>query len=163
MSEGLGHTGGWGPNRGRSQSGGKGQMYEDLDASESSDWPILSNSGIGSGSRDPSSSSKQSKRANANEKNPGYPPRDSTGFVRSIAIKYYAYRSMDMLERDFLDNDIDKYVELWKDLCHKFMRSFYESEKYINNQDFWDHVKWLDNIIITNTTNVVKGTFEVLY
>jgi hypothetical protein len=24
-------------------------------------------------------------------------------------------------------------------------------------------VKWLNNIVITNTTNVVKGTFEVLY
>jgi hypothetical protein len=27
--------------------------------------------------------------------------------------------------------------------------------------DYWDHVKWLDTIITINTTNVVKGTFEV--
>jgi hypothetical protein len=29
--------------------------------------------------------------------------------------------------------------------------------------DYWDHVKWLDTVVTINTTNVVKGTFEVLY
>jgi hypothetical protein len=58
---------------------------------------------------------------------------------------------------------MDGYVELYKDLCRKFMRSFDESKKYNNYLDYWDHVKWLDNIVTINTTNVVKGTFEVLY
>jgi hypothetical protein len=43
------------------------------------------------------------------------------------------------------------------------MKSFDESEKYNNYLDYWDHVKWLDNIVTINTTNVVKGTFEILY
>jgi hypothetical protein len=90
----------------------------------------LSDSGIGSGSGGPSSIQKRSKRAYANEKNLGYPPREYTRFARSIAMKYYAHRSMDMLERTFLDNELDGYVELYKDLRRKFMKSFDESKKY---------------------------------
>jgi hypothetical protein len=32
-------------------------------------------------------------------------------------MKYYAYKSIDMLKRDFLDIGMDGYVELCKDLC----------------------------------------------
>jgi hypothetical protein len=75
MSEGSSRTGSMGPNRGGIRSGGKCPMYEDLDTPQSSDWRTLSESGIGSGSGGPSSSQKWSKRAHANEKNQGYPPR----------------------------------------------------------------------------------------
>jgi hypothetical protein len=51
---------------------------------------------------------------------------------------------MDLLELNFLDNSMDWYVELHKDLCCEFMKSFDESEKYNNYLDHWDHVKWLD-------------------
>jgi hypothetical protein len=70
---------------------------------------------------------------------------------------------MDVLECDFLDNGMDGYVDLWKDLCREFMRKFDNSKKFNNYLYYWDHMKWLDNIVTTNTTNVVKGTFEVLY
>jgi hypothetical protein len=72
----------------------------------------------------------------ANEKNQGYPSRDYTGFSIPIAMKYYAHRSMDMLEPKFLNNGMDGYVELFKDLCCEFMRSFDESKKYNNYLDF---------------------------
>ena len=68
---------------------------------------------------------------------------------------------MDMLEHKFFNNGMDGYVELCKDLCGKFMWSFDEFEKYNSYLDFWDLMKWLDNIVILNTTNVVKETFEV--
>ena len=58
---------------------------------------------------------------------------------------------------------MDGYIELCKDLCHKFMNKFDGTKKFNNYLDFWDHAKWLDSIVITNTKNVVKGTFEVLY
>jgi hypothetical protein len=45
MSEGSGHTGGKGPNHGGGGSGGKRPMYENLDATQSSNWPLLSDSG----------------------------------------------------------------------------------------------------------------------
>jgi hypothetical protein len=70
---------------------------------------------------------------------------------------------MDMLERTFLDNRLDGYVKLYKDLCREFMKSFDDSKKFNNYLDYWDHVKWLDTIVTINTTDVVKGTFEVLY
>jgi hypothetical protein len=85
-------------------------MYEDLDAPQSTDWLMLSDSGTGSGSEGPSSSQKKSKRADANEKNPGYPPRGYMAFVRPYAMRYYAHRDMDMLECTFLDNGLDGYI-----------------------------------------------------
>jgi hypothetical protein len=78
-------------------------------------------------------------------------------------MRYYVHRDMGMLERTFLDNGLDGYVDLCKDLCCEFMEACDTSEKYNNYLDYWDHVKWLDTIVTINTTNVVKGTFEVLY
>ena len=123
----------------------------------------MSDSGTGSGSGGPSSSQKKSKRADAHEKNPGYPPREYTSFARPIAMKFYAHRSMDMLERTYLDQGLDGFVLLCKDLCKELMKEFDQSELYNNYLDYWDHVKWLDQITTTNTNNVVKGSFEVVY
>jgi hypothetical protein len=138
-------------------------MYEDLDAPQSTDWLTLSDSGTGSSSGGPSSSQKKPKRADANKKNPGYPLREYTAFVRPVAMRYYAHRSMDMLERTFLDNGLDGYVALCKDLCKEFRKACDDFEQFNNYLDSWDHVKWLDTVVTINTTNVVKGTFEVLY
>jgi hypothetical protein len=123
----------------------------------------LSDSGTGSSSGGPSSSQKKSKRADANEKNPGYLPRGYTVFVRLYAMRYYAHRDMDMLERTFLDNGLDGYVALCKELCCEFMKACDTSEQFNNYLDYWRHVKWLDTVVTIYTTNVVKGTFAVLY
>jgi hypothetical protein len=86
-----------------------------------------------------------------------------TAFVRPVAMRYYAHRDMDMLEHSFLDNGLDGYVDLCKELCNEFMNACDTSEHCNNYLDYWDHVKWLDTVVTINTTNVVKGTFEVLY
>jgi hypothetical protein len=78
-------------------------------------------------------------------------------------MRYYAHRDMDMLERTFLDNGLDGYVALCKELCCEFMKACDTSEQFNNYLDYWDHVKWLDTVVTINTTNVVKETFEVLY
>ena len=163
MSEGSGHSGGRGPNRGGGQSGGKRPMYEDLDTPQSTNWLTLSNSGTCLGSGDPSSSQKKSNCADANEKNPCYPPREYTTFARSVAMKYYVFKNMDMLECTFLDNGLDGYVALCKGLCKEFIEACDTLEQFNNYLDNWDHVKWLNNIVTTNTTNIVKETFAVLY
>jgi hypothetical protein len=111
-------------------------MYEDLDAPQSIDWLTLSDSGTGSGSGGPSLSQKQSKRADANEKNPGYPPREYMVFARPVAMRFYAHRDMDMLERTFLDNGLDGYVDLCKDLCREFMEACDTSEQFNNYLDY---------------------------
>jgi hypothetical protein len=163
MSEGSGRSGGRGANCGAGRSGGKRSMYEDLDAPQSTDSLTLSDSDTGSGSGGPSSSQKKSKCDDANEKNPGYLPRGYTAFVRLVVMRYYAHRDMDMLERTFLDNRLDGYVALCKELCCEFMKACDTSEQFNNYLDYWDHVKWLDTVVTINTTNVVKGTFEILY
>jgi hypothetical protein len=78
-------------------------------------------------------------------------------------MRYYAHRGMDMLERTFLNNGLDGYVVLYKELCKEFMEACDTSEQFNDYLDYWDHVKWLDTIVTINSTNVVKGTFEVLY
>jgi hypothetical protein len=108
-------------------------MYEDLDAPQSTDWLTLSDSGSGLGSGGPSSSQKKFKHTDANEKNPGYPPRGYTAFVRPVAMRYYAHR--DMLERTFLDNGLDGYVDLCKELCNEFMEACDTSEQFNNYLD----------------------------
>jgi hypothetical protein len=118
---------------------------------------------MGSGSGGTLSASKRSKHVNANKKNPQWPPIQYMQFVRPVAMKYYAHRTMDSLERNYLDGGMDGYVELCKDLCREFMKELDDSEKFNNYLDYWEHVKWPDHIVTTNTNNVVKGTFEVLY
>ena len=70
---------------------------------------------------------------------------------------------MDMLECNFFNGGMDGYVELCKDLCCKYMKALDEFENFNNYLEFWEHGKWLEYIITTNTNNIVKGTFEVLY
>jgi hypothetical protein len=136
MSEGSGRSGGRGPNRSGGQSGDKHPMYEDLDTPQSTDWLTLSDSGTGSGSGDPSSSQKWSKRVDINEKNPSYPPRGYMAFARLVAMKYYVPRDMDMLERTFLNNGLDGYVDLCKDLCREFMEACDIFEQFNNYLDY---------------------------
>jgi hypothetical protein len=136
MSRGSDRSGGKGPNRGGGQSGGKRPMYEGLDAPESTDWLTLLDSGTGSSLGGPSSSQKRSKHADVNEKNPGYPLRRYTAFARPVAMRYYAHRDMDMLERTFLDNGLDGYVDLCKDLCREFMEACDTSEQFNNYLDY---------------------------
>ena len=43
------------------------------------------------------------------------------------------------------------------------MKELDDSEKFNNYLDYWEHMKWVDHIVTTNTKKYVKGTFEVLY
>ena len=54
---------------------------------------------------------------------------------RSIAMEYYAHRPMIMLLLEFLENSIDGYLELCKDLSHEFMNYFHVSKKHKNYLD----------------------------
>ena len=111
----------------------------------------------------PSSSQKKSKRVDAYEKNPIYLPREYTAFARPVAMRYYAYKDMNMLEHTFLDNGLDGYIALYEELCKEFIEACDTSEQFNDYLDYWDHMKWLDQIVTTNTNNVVKRSFEVLY
>jgi hypothetical protein len=51
-------------------------------------------------------------------------------------MRYYAHRDMDMLEHTFLDNGLDGYVALCKELCCKFMKACDTSEEFNNYIDY---------------------------
>jgi hypothetical protein len=92
MSQGSGHRGGGGPNRGGGRSAGKRPINEDLDAPKSNDWLMLFDSGTGLDLEGTLSAPKWSKQADANKKNPQWLPIEYTQFVRPVAMKYYAHR-----------------------------------------------------------------------
>jgi hypothetical protein len=87
----------------------------------------------------PSLGSKKTKILDANEKNLNWLPKEYTQFVRTIAIKYYVQRLLKMLQWEFLDNSMDGYVELCKDLCCELLTEFDVSEKFNNYLDYGDH------------------------
>jgi hypothetical protein len=51
-------------------------------------------------------------------------------------MKYYTHRSFKILEQKFLDNGMDGYVELCRDLCREFMSEFDVFEKLNNYLDY---------------------------
>ena len=116
-------------------------MYEDLDAPQTTDWLMLSDSSTGLGLGGPSSSQKKFKRADVHEKNPGYPSREYIAFARPVVMRYYAHKDMDMLECTFLDNGLDYNVALCKELYKEFMEACDTSEQFNDYLDYWDHVK----------------------
>ncbi len=153
---------------------GKRPVPVDLDAPQLDDWaPIprdvemAPNPGATSGtaSTDPSSGSSGKKRARRNKaqvENPNWPKTTYTAFTRGIVMRFYAARSMGMLKRTYIENGKDGFVALCGDLGRELVDRLEESELYNNWADYFDCHKWLDQIVTTNTANVVKGTFEVV-
>jgi hypothetical protein len=92
-----------GPNRGGGRRVGKHPIYEGLDAPASNDWLTLSSNGTGSGLGGTLSASERSKHADANKKNPQWPPIQYTHFIRLVAMNYYTHRTMDLLEHNYLN------------------------------------------------------------
>ena len=68
-----------------------------------------------------------------------------------------------MLNRKFLDNGFDGFVNLCANLGREITDKLDESELYNNWSDFFEHIQWLDEIVTQNTTNVVIGNFEVVH
>ena len=68
-----------------------------------------------------------------------------------------------MLNREFLENGFDGFVNLCANLEQEITDSLDESKFYNDWTNFFKPIQWLDEIVTQNTINVVVGTFEVVH
>ena len=106
-----------------------------------------------------SSGSKKPKKG----QNPNHPGKDYADAAREIVLYYYKVRSIQMLQREFLDGGVDGFLNLCADIGREIMDKLEDTELYNNWADYAEHIQWLDELVTQNTTNVVKGTFKVVH
>ena len=71
---------------------------------------------------------------------------------------------MEMLQREFLDGSVDRFLSLCADIGREIIDKLEDTElKYNNWVDYAEHIQLLDKLVTRNTTNVVVGTFEVIH
>lgn len=150
-----------------SSSGAKRLPCFDLN---SSDWddivptPVEITTGSNTQSA-PSSTSegKKKQKGTAHDKNPDYPPKEYGHFVREKVLEWYKNRSVDMLERTYIQHNADGLMDLQLELNRVITDALRTSELYNNfERDYWEHGKWLDQQIISSTSNVIH-LFECVY
>jgi hypothetical protein len=150
-----------------SSSGAKRAAYHDLD---SSDWddivatpmeiPTASNTQSAPSS---TSEGKKKQKASAHEKNPQYPPKQYGHFIREKVLEWYNKKTAGMLERTYIQHNADGLMSLQVELNGVITEALRTSEFYNNyDKDYWEYGKWLDQQIISSTSNIVHG-FECVY
>jgi hypothetical protein len=150
-----------------SSSGAKRPAYHDLD---SSDWddivatpmeiPTASNTQSAPSS---TSEGKKKQKASAHEKNPEYPPKQYGHFVREKVLEWYNKKTAGMLERTYIQHNADGLMSLQVELNGVITEALQTSEFYNNyDKDYWEYGRWLDQQIISSTSNIVHG-FECVY
>ena len=146
---------------GSDSGSGKRPGYVDLDAPNPSGedpWdprsvPAASHRSSGS------SGSKKPKKG----QNPNRPGKEYADVAREIVLHYYKVRSMQMLQREFLDAGVDGFLSLCANIGREITDKLEDTELYNSWADYVEHIQWLDKLVTRNTTNVVVGTFEVIY
>ena len=106
-----------------------------------------------------SSGSKKPKKG----QNPNRPGKEYADAAREIVLHYYKVRSMQMLQQEFLDVGVDGFLSLCTDIGREITDKLEDTELYNNWADYTEHIQWLDELVTRYTTNVVVGTFEVIY
>ena len=145
-----------------SESGScKRPKYVDLDAATPSskdpwDTRLLTTSSNPLTSSEGSKKPKKARNLNRRGKEYG----DAT---REYVLRYHKRQSLEMLNREFLDNGFNGIVNLCANLGQEITDRLDESKLYNNWTHFFEHIHWLDEIVTWNTTNVVVETFEIVY
>jgi hypothetical protein len=109
---------------------GKRPLYHDLDAPIGTDI-VMQNSTISQSDSAPSSSSKsKKKKKSAHERDCGYPPKEYATFVKEVALNYYRVRTLDMLNREYLEKGPTGIMCLQADVEHEIWQALESSQKY---------------------------------
>jgi hypothetical protein len=141
-------------------SAGKCPAYCDLDAANWDDVvatplefsaPLNTQSGLSS-----TSEKKKKQKVFAYERNPNYLPKEYGHFVRKVVLDYYNVKTVGVLQRTFIDHGADGLMSLQLELNARL-------ELYNNyDKDFWDHGRWMDQQIISSTSNILHS-FECIF
>ena len=115
---------------GSGSGSGKRHGYVDLDAPNPSsedpwDTRLIPAASIPSSG---SSGSKKPKKA----RNPNRPGKEYANAAREIVLHYYKVRSLEMLHREFLDGDVDGFVNLCVDIGREITEKLEQTELYNN-------------------------------
>jgi hypothetical protein len=114
----------------------------------------------------PSSTSegkKKKQKASAHEKNPQYPPKEYGHYVRKKVLEFYNIKTTGALERTYIDHRADGLMSLQVELNGIITKALEQSELYNNyDRDYWEHGRWLDQQIISSTSNIIH-VFECVY
>jgi hypothetical protein len=151
-----------------SSSSVKRPTYHDLD---SLDWddvvttpmeiPTSSNTQLVPSST--SEGKKKKQKASVHEKNPQYLPKEYGHYVRKKVLEFYNIKTAGMLERTYIDHGADGLMNLQVELNGVIKNVLQTSELYNNyDRDYWEHGRWLDQQIISSTSNIVH-VFECIY
>ena len=62
-----------------------------------------------------------------------------------------------------MDVGVDGFLSLCADIGWEITDKLEDTKLYNNWADYAEHIQWLDELVTRNTTNVVMGTFEVIY
>ena len=115
---------------GSGSESGKRLGYVDLDASNPSGedpWDPRSVS-VASHRSSRSSRSKKPKKA----QNPNCPGKEYADAAREIVLHYYKVRSMEMLQREFLDGGVDGFLSLCTNIEQEITEKLEETKLYNN-------------------------------
>ena len=145
-----------------SMASGTRRNYEDLDAPEAMDEWLPSLVHLTSTPSSSSGGSKGKKKQRASERDPTIPPQDYLVFARTVAMDYFRIRSLEMLQRSFLDHGDSGLMRLQEDVERELHRRFSESEEYNNVFTYFGYTPWMARQVVSYTANAIH-TFETVY
>jgi hypothetical protein len=142
-------------------SAGKRLAYYDLDAfnwynmiATPLEIPASLNTQLGQSST--SKGKKKKQIASAYEKNPQYPPKEYGNFVRNTVLEFYNKKILGALERTYIDHGVDGLMNLQVELNGVITNALPHLELYdYYDRDYWEHGRWLDQQIISKTSNIL--------
>jgi hypothetical protein len=152
-----------------SSSAGKRFAYHDLDAFEWDDAPATapelpapSSTQTGLSSTLEGKKKKKKHKSFAHERNPDYPLKEYGHFVQEVALDFYNTKTPYALERQFLAHGADGLISLQAELVEVIRKALKRLKVYNNFDSYWKLGKWLDQQIISNTSNVLHS-FECVF
>jgi hypothetical protein len=78
-------------------------------------------------------------------------------------LEWYNKKTAGMLERTYIQYNADGLMSLQVELNGVITEALQTSEFYNNyDKDYWEYGRWLDQQIISSTSNIVHG-FECVY
>jgi hypothetical protein len=79
-----------------------------------------------------------------------------------VALDFYDTKTADALEQQFVAHEPDGLMSLQADLVEVIRKALKRSKVYNNFESYWESWKWVDQQIISNTSNVLHS-FECVF
>ena len=126
---------------GSGSGSGKRPGYVDLDTpNPSGEDPWDSRSIPAASHRSSGSSGSSGSKKPKKGQNPNRPGKDYMDAAREIVLHYYKVRSIQMLQREFLDAGVDGFLNLCADIGREITDKLEDTELYNSCADYAEHI-----------------------